>query len=359
MTGRILLAALTASLVVGCSVAAPSTEPPGPSTAAETARPTAISPPTPRATEPATPPPTLAPEVLPSDLDPELADAVRLRRSYGLRSDLAYVQAVAKDPRASNDAYGVPVYPEEFEDAQRRFNESMGVAGLVNGYAGSHRDEFGGLYIDEATHAGVVSLWTDHLAEHAAAIHRAVGPDARVAFGQVRYAEADLRVLQDQISEDVREDWIADIPAQFESLGVDIHASQVSLEVSSANPDAVTIIEAHYGLGDRLRVESDGTGRTLIPWGTVIGRVTGIADRGAWQYLSLEWESPDVGSCGGGDMGFGVGDDGRYELPCQAGTRTIIVVGVDAEDTRRELGRGTIEVEPDKTVTLDIRVRAP
>jgi hypothetical protein len=126
------------------------------------------------------------------------------------------------------------------------------------------------------------------------------------------------------------------------------------VRVSSANPDAVAIIESHYGLGDRLRVESDGTG-ALIPWGTVTGRVTGIRDLDAW-HLSLNWTSPDLGECGGGDMGFGVNDRGRYELPCQIGTWTIIVVAVGADDSVRELGRGTVEVVAGKTVTLDIHL---
>jgi hypothetical protein len=354
MARKILLAGLTASLVVGCSVAAPSANSPEPSTGAAT--PTAItdSPPTPRPSAPMTPPPTLPPEDLPSDLDPELADAIRLRRSYGLQSDLAYVRAVAKDPRASSDAYGVPVYPEEFEDFQRRHGESQEVAMIVQGYADAHRDEFGGLYLDEATHAGVVSLWTDHLADHAGAIRKAVGPDARVAFGQVRYAEGDLRILQDQISADWRADWITAIPAEFQRVGVDIQASQVVVGVSSANPDAEAIIASHYDLGDRLRVESDGTGVALLPWGTVTGRVTGITDSDTW--LDLNWRSPDLGDCGGGDMGFGVNDRGRYELPCQVGTWTIIVVAIGANDTRRERGRGTVEVVADKTVTLDIHL---
>lgn len=302
-----------------------------------------------------TPPPWPPAEELPSGLDPELADAIRLRRGYGLRFDLEYVRAVAKDPRASSDAYGVPVYPEEFEDFQRRHAESMDVVPIVQRYAGAHRDEFGGLYIDEASHVGVVSLWTDHLAEHAGAIRKAVGPEARVAFGQVRYAESHLRVLQDQISADWRADWVTEIPAEFQSVGVDIQTSQVTVEVSSANPDAVAIIESHYDLGHQLRVESDGTGVALLPVGWITGRVTGTENL-AGRDLGLDWESPDLGSCGGGDMGFGVNAKGRYELPCQIGTWTIIVVDFTGDDPVRELGRGTVEVLADKTVTLDIHL---
>ena len=349
MTRTRLLTAIAASIFAGCSVAAP----PEPPSIAPEATPFATAPGTPRESAPMTPPPTPAAEQLPSDLDPELADAIRLRRDYGLRSDLEYVRAVAMDPRASTDAYNVPVYPEEFDDVQSRFHESQNIVAIIQRYASGYVDEFGGLYIDEASHAGVVSLWTDHLAEHAGAIREAVGPDARVAFGQVRHAEADLRRLQDLITQDWRAEWVADIPASFERVGVDIEASQVVVGVSSANPDAVAIIEAHYDLGDRLRAESDGTGRALIPYGTVTGRVTGMAKLNSWE-LRLEWEGQDVGDCGGGDMGYGVTDRGRYELPCQEGTWTIKVMAVGAEDVLREIGRGTVKVVAGKTVTLDI-----
>ena len=355
MGRRLLLAALTASLAMACSVAARPSDSPGPPSTAATATAIPNAPATARPTAPMTPPPWPPDDELPANLDPELADAIRLRRSYGLRSDLEYVRAVADDPRASNDAYGVPVYPEEFEDAQRRFAESQDVVPIIQRYAGAHRDEFGGLYIDEASHVGVVSLWTDHLAEHAGAIRKAVGPDARVAFGQVRFAESQLRVLQDRISADWQADWVTEIPAAFQGVGVDIQTSQVTVDISSANPDAVAIIEAHYDLGHQLRVESDDTGVALLPWGTVTGRVRGIADLRAWN-LSLNWESRDSGECGGGDMGFGVNDKGQFELPCQIGTWTIIVVDSSSDDSVRELGRGTVEVLADKTVTLDIHL---
>jgi hypothetical protein len=354
MTRRILLVALAAS-IVGCNVAAPASDSPArPSIA--TTEPNAVERATPSPAAPMTPPPTLPPEDLPSDLDPALAEAIRFRRDAGLRSDLAFVRTVAQDPRTSTDPYDVPLYPEELADFHRRHDESGAVAPIVRNYAGLHADEFGGLYIDEGTRAGVVSLWTDHLAEHAAGVRKAVGPDARVAFGQVRYAEVDLRRLQNQVSAEWKADWMAAIPAAFQSVGVDIEASQVRFQVSSANPDAEAIIEAHYGFGDRMRVESDGTGRILIPWGTVTGRVTGITSKDTW--LSLHWTSPDLGDCGGGDMGYGVNDDGRFELPCQVGTWTIIVVAIAPDETFRERGRGTVEVVADKTVTLDIDLDA-
>jgi len=348
---------LIASLLAGCTGAAPpssaesrSTPPSRPSLAA-----------TPALTNPPTPPPTASPEPLPSDLDPDLVDAIRLRRDYGLRSDLAYVRMVANDPRASDEAYGVPVYPEEVTDAQDRFAESRWVASKVQSYGGLHAQEFGGLYIDEASHAGVVSLWTTDLPMHAATIREWVGPDARVAFLPARYPEYQLRRIQGEVTGDFRADWIAAIPAQMTGVGVDIHVSQVVIDISSANPDAPAIVAAHYDLGDRLRVESDGTGASLIPHGWVDGTVIGLRNASdAW--YSLDWESTEPGTCGGGDMGYGMAPDGTFALPCQAGERTIKVIRQEAGDEDgdwEEIGRGTVTVPADARVSLTIEVSDP
>lgn len=249
------------------------------------------------------------------------------------------------------------MYPEELTDVQARYAASDKVYWKVQSYGGLHAQEFGGVYIDEASHAGVVSLWTTDLPIHAAAIREWVGPDARVAFLPARYPEYELRRLQDELGRDWRAEWIAEIPAMVTGVGVDIHSSQVVFEISSAEPEAEAIIAAHYGLDDRLRVESDGTGAYLIPDGTVDGMVVGFAGR--HHGLNLDWESTVPGSCGGG-IGYGVREDGTFELPCQAGERMIIVERRDADGERWvEIGRGTVTVPADGRVSLTIEVSDP
>lgn len=365
MAGRSAIIASVAVLVLGCTASPASLTPSASVVKAATPQeapssmPHPTIAPTPAMTAPATPFPSPPIEVLPDDLDPELAQAVRLRREYGMRSDLAYVREVAIDPRATNTDYGVPVYPEEFEETQGRFDASMRIARSLDGYTHGHTDEFGGLYLDEATRTGVVTLWTAHLAEHAAAIRAIVGPDARVAFGQVTYTERDLRTLQDEITKEWRASWLKAIPAEMQGVGVDLHASQVFIELSSANPEAVAIVEAHFGLGDRLHVTSDGTGAALIPAGTVMGTVEPF-DRLRGRNLNLAWTSDDPGDCGGGDMGFGVGDGGHFELPCQAGRRTIILMLDDESgDGSTEVGRTTVTVKGGETVRVTIHLHEP
>ncbi|HEX5149605.1 MAG TPA: hypothetical protein VFW02_11020, partial [Candidatus Limnocylindrales bacterium] len=129
-----------------------------------------------------TPLPTAAPTFAPLPSDPELRHTVELRRAMGLRSDLEWIAAVAADPRASTYALAIPLLPEEEADVTARTEEADAVAEVVTAYAASHPEEFGGIYIDHASRAGVVTLWTGHLAEHEAAIRAQLVPGQRVEF---------------------------------------------------------------------------------------------------------------------------------------------------------------------------------
>jgi hypothetical protein len=72
--------------------------------------------------------------------------------------------------------------------------------------------------------------------------------------------------------------------------------------------------------------------------------------------MHLAWMSDEPGDCGSGDMGFGIDGKGRFELPCQVGSRTIIVQRLGREGIDGELGRGTVEVLEGKTDTITIRL---
>jgi hypothetical protein len=212
------------------------------------------------------------PEPLPSDLDPDLRHAIDLRRGLGLRYDLQYVLNAASDPAARTAYFDFPMYPVEEQKVGHDTELQHSIAEAIQAYAAGHVDEFGGLYIDrEDMPTFVIALWTDHLDIHEAAIRSSIEDGSLLAVRKVKYSEAELRDLQDRISADWRARWIADIPAAMEHVGVDISSNIVEVGISSANPDAPGIIEAHYGAGDRLRVESDGTGQALIPWGSRSG----------------------------------------------------------------------------------------
>ena len=356
MARPIPILAIVALAISACTVARPAESAPSasPPAIAAAASPT----PSPSPAGPPTPTPLPTPEPLPSDLDPDIRHAIEFRRSFGLRHDLEYVLNTYDDPKA-HDLMGFPWYPHEeakFFADQAMQQEAVSV---IQARAGRHRDEFGGVFIDREDDPGAVtSLWTRDLAAHEAAIRAQLPSDTSLAFGQVKYSEAHLRKLQDEIGPDWR--WMESIGAAPQSLGVELLENILVMEISSANPDAPAIIEAHYGLGDKLRVESDGTGAALLPWGTVVGDVFGPNGRrlNGYHDLMVSAVSDDLGHCGGpGDIGYGVSDKGKIEYPCQVGVRTIQIQKRGAGDGEWVvIGEARARVVKGETVSVEIHL---
>lgn len=284
------------------------------------------------------------PEPLPS----EIAYAIHQREQFGLRSDLAWVLAVAADPRARIELLDFPMLPEEeaaFSARQAGYDE---VASAVKAYASSVIDEFGGVYIDQQRHT-VVALWTAQPGVHWLRVRERLGAAGPLEVRQVRYSERALRALQDRIAADW--DWIESLEARPVSVGVDVIANVVIMSISSVNPDAPAQILSHYGVPpDMLRVDSDGTGVRLLAWGWVEGTV--ITAEGAppgTNTLNLSWKSDGSGECGVLDMGFGVADDGSFRLPCTQGGWTIIVQALVLDVGWVNVGQAHVIVPPNGT----------
>jgi hypothetical protein len=274
------------------------------------------------------------PEPLPSDI----AYAMHQREQFGMRADQAWVEAVAADHRARIEMLDFPMLPAEEAALQARQATVDRVVGFVHRYTGDHPEEFGGLFIDPARHV-VVTLWTAHADEHRLAILRELGAWAPLEARLGRWTERDLDALLERISADW--DWMRAIGAAPVGAGVETMDGIVSIQVSSANPAAPALILAHYGVGpDILRVDSDGTGIVLLPRGTIRGTVV-TADGGTphTDALMVSWASDDTGDghgdCGVGDMGYGVGLNGRFTLPCAPGGWTITI-----EEARDASGNG-------------------
>jgi hypothetical protein len=111
-----------------------------------------------------------------------------------------------------------------------------------------------------------------------------------------------------------------------------------------------------------IRVESDGTGAYLLPGGTVSGRVLladgrppGVND------LMLDSGAPDdpPGWCGGGDIGYGVGENGTFELPCKTGRRTILVRDWVPDEGAEHPVVASIEVDVPADGNVDVLIELP
>ena len=283
----------------------------------------------------------------------EIAYAMHQREVFGLRSDRAWVEQVAADPRATTFTLDFPMLPEEDAEFTRRQVDFGTVAAAVKAYAQTVPEAFGGVYIDQPRHV-VVALWTATPEVPRIRILARLGGWAPLEARQVRHTEQELDDLVDRIGSDW--DWMKGAGALPLSAGTEIIDNLVSLQVSSANPAIGAQILLHYGVGpDILRVDSDGSGVFLLPRGTIEGTVVMAGGKPVpgRNELMLQWEADGPGECGVGDMGYGVGT-GRFELPCSPGGWTILVMTPVPDDGWEEVGRGHVVVPPGGTVELRI-----
>jgi hypothetical protein len=293
---------------------------------------------------------------------PAELEAIRFRTESGLRADLDYVRAVAADPSASSRDFSVPLLPAEIAELNARAANADAISGAIQAYADLHPSDFGGMYVDQQNGGAVTTLWTADLADHVAAIWRRVRPGSRIAFRLVTFNYRDLRALQDRIGSDW--DWMRAFAIAPEGVGVDVIANHVEVDISSANANAAALIVAHYAApAGIIAVMSDGTGAALLPWGTVRGRVLdshgqppgeAVADG-----LDLNWTSDGPGKCGGGDIGYGVGGSGGFELPCQVGDHTFEIQVPAATGGTKTIGSGRVVVLAGQIVELEIRLDKP
>jgi hypothetical protein len=307
----------------------------------------------------ALPTPTPTPEALPSGLDPEIVQAIAWRREMGLRTDPAWVIQAASDPTAT-ESWAFPILPEEEAFIWARQERLQPYVGLVRQHAGAFPDEFGGLFMDNAN-SQVASLWTRNLEGHLAALLELAGDDAPIGVLPARWSERELRSVQDRITTDLA--WFAAFDAMPTGVGADIVRNVVSVEVSSANPDAPRRIAERLAADlavpvEMLEVTSDGTGVELLPYGTVKGIVV-LADgsKPGRNELMVDGRADTIGYCGGGDMGYGVDEGGRFEIPCKVGTYTMEIKANGAGDGEWVVvGEARVVVRADRVSTVRVRL---
>ncbi len=286
-------------------------------------------------------------------------DAMRFRSDFGLRADLQFVRQVALDPQASSSEFAVLLLPGEVTELFAREANAEAVLAIVTEEASAHPEDYCGRYVNNADGGAVTTLWRANLEAHATAIRSKVSPLARLAFLPCRFSQRELDALMERLGSDDRS-WMASIPAKAMSWGRNDTQDFVELHISSAVPDAASVVLAHYvdvlGLPEGiLRVDSDGNGAGLRPWGFVRISVVGPSGSAVGpNSLGLDWQGdlPNL-YCGVGDRGYGISWDGTpTELPCQAGRWTIFV-GTGGRESA--VGQGTVTVIGGRSVNLTIR----
>lgn len=300
--------------------------------------------------------------------DPEAVDVDRRIAATILAAALTVVPllgctAIGPSPAASLSptatelpSAGPPTFPP-LEQA----NRIDAVVSLIQAYAADHPESFAGIWIDHPTvgPARVASSWARDLETHREWITARVDTSVPLTFVAARYTEAELDSLRDRITADMA--WLEAIPAHVLGLGTDVKSNRVDLDVSSAVPGVGLRIIEHFAIpANMIVVNSDGTGGYFVPWGNVRVKVVDATGRGPGDdayYLGLEGDEPPIRGteCGHGDVGIGISAEGLGEIPCQAGTWTIMVTTYP-EGERIVLGSKRVNVIANKTVDVTIEI---
>jgi hypothetical protein len=327
---RALTAALAVSLAAACGSSDPSTRPDTP----------AVS---------TSPQATVA---LPQLSTHELEEAIRFRETFGLRADVFWIRQVAADPESRGHAeFGVLLTPDEFADMMRRNSIGLdAIKGIVSDYGRAHPEDWAELFTDQQRGGILVAQFSANVDEHREALLGQLGPDSPLEIREVKWSYAELRAKADTLRG--TEDWFLTIPAVLTGWGVDVTTNRISIKISSVNRDPTKLIEEHFGWEGLVEVQSDGTGRFLVPRGTL--RVL-VRDAGGRPVRGVQCEAQtDLGT---GSEGLGPGTDrqGVCLLDLEA-TGVWIHIMRGSGPTRETLATGRAVVVPGETseVIIDL-----
>lgn len=283
----------------------------------------------------------------------QLAEAVRFRRTFGLRADEFWIRKVAADPGADWLAFGTPLSSEELDDLERRNGagfETMKQAVIAYGMA--HKGEWAGAFTDQARGGILVIQFSGHLDQHRAALASTLQPDAKVEFRAVRWSLGELEAQAQRLRG--TDSWFRTIPAVLQSYGVDITTDRIKVRISSVDPLAAGMIEDHFGLSGMIDVESDDTGAMLVPTGML--RVF-ARDGAGHPVRGLRCEArPDIGDAvdGGGTETDRAGRC-RLKLPA-TGTWVLLIQGSGPTRTVVGIGRAVVTPEQESDLVIEVTV---
>ena len=210
-----------------------------------------------------------SPVVVASEAPPDAAelDAQRFRTGFALRSDLAWIRAVAADPSSDRKTFGVPLTADEVVELQRRSSSVEELKDAILPYALAQPD-YAGAWIDHDRGGLLVVQFSGLILPHQAAILHLTRPGARYEIRRVRWSEAELEEFADRIRQE--RDWFETIPAYVYGSGQDVVLNRVSIELSSADPALADKVKLHFGWTDEIViVHSDGTGALLLQKGSL------------------------------------------------------------------------------------------
>lgn len=213
--------------------------------------------------------PTRAPGLV--ELTPDvLAEAIAVRKRFGLRADEAWIRRVTADPASQPglDEFGIALTPGELADLMsRRWDNDL--FNRVRNYGLAFPHDFAGAFINLAG-SGVVIQFADRVEQHRRALANLVADPRLVEVRAVEWSYEDLDRFAALVSGEGP--WFGSIGASLDKVTTDMEANAVRVEVFGAT-DPTAAIRQRFGSPTWLAVDWQGLDQWLGPRANLVIRV--------------------------------------------------------------------------------------
>jgi hypothetical protein len=189
----------------------------------------------------------------------QIAFWMEFRRVYDLERDRAWILNVARDNKATDDAFGVPMLAFERAEVAKSNASAQNLIPAANRFA-ADVPEFAGLWLENPM---LILAFTDDLSAREGDVRRLFGPmvDVRVA----RYSLRELRAFAQRLRAD--DEWFKALDVDVIDISLNETANAVNLYYQAPTTSVEALVRERYGDPDWLVQEWAGAPQWTGPWG--------------------------------------------------------------------------------------------
>jgi hypothetical protein len=232
------------------------------------------------------------------------------------------------------------------------------IRAAVERYGDEHPAEFAGWFVDHGARDTVVALFTDHVADHAAALGALVDDTSRLVVRRAAWTIRQLGDLQTRITADKA--WFEAANAELEQAEVAVESNRVAVGVRTLDAAIGDRIAEHFTAAGMIEVTVTGKPIAGRPVGGIDGRLVdrdgdGIGD------ITISVASVEPGiPADHGDVAYGTGPDGRFHVDgLIASTYELRFIRVVSDTERDVIATTRVTVPGGSTVRVNVVASEP